>query len=155
MSVCTKKTPDLRCFLKRCLTNTPRRHHLPDGQLSSLYPPSPGFSSFGAAPVMLCCSPSPASSSTPLRPSACNPSFSLVVNIACIRIFCDHLNVFYIFDPTCIVLESGWSSTARMLRLVVSPPSLSPSPANATAKLRASHFTPPSPSCSARLAPLV
>ena len=45
----------------------------------------------------------------------------------CIRIFCDHLNVLYIFDPTCNVLKSSWSSTARMSCLVVSPPSLSSS----------------------------
>ena len=38
--------------LKRCLTNTPRRHRLPDGQLSSPYPPSPSFSSFVATSVM-------------------------------------------------------------------------------------------------------
>ena len=35
-SACTQKTPYLRCgFLKRRLTNTSRRHHLADGQLSS------------------------------------------------------------------------------------------------------------------------
>ena len=44
-----------------------------------------------------------------------------------IRLFCDHLNVLYIFDLTYIVLKSGCSSTARMSHLVVSPPSLSPS----------------------------
>ena len=70
----------------------------------------------------LCCSLSPASSNTPLRPSVCHPSISLVVNIMFIRIFCEHLNVLYVFYPTCIVLKSGWSSTAC---LVVSPPSLS------------------------------
>ena len=58
MSACTQKTPNLRfCFLQRCLTNTTRRHHLPDGQLSSPYPPSPCSSSFGTASVMLCCFP--------------------------------------------------------------------------------------------------
>ena len=126
MSACTQKTqktPNLRCwFLKRRLTNTPRRHRLADGQLLSLYPPSPKFISFGATSVSLCCSLSPASSNTPLRPSVCHPSISLVVNIMFIRIFCEHLNVLYVFDPTCIVLKSGWSSTAC---LVVSPPSLS------------------------------
>ena len=64
---------------------------------------------------------------TPLRPSMYNASISLVVNIMCIHTFCDHLNVLYIIDQTCIVLKSGWSSTARMPRLVVSPPSLSSS----------------------------
>ena len=42
-----------------------------------------------------------------------------------VRTFGDHQNVLYIFDQTCIVLKSGWSSTARMPGLVVSPPSLS------------------------------
>ena len=124
MSACTQKTPNVRCFLKRRLTKTLRRHRLADGQLASLYPPSPSFSSFDAASVMLCFSPPPASSSTPLRPSVCYPSISLVVNITCIRIFCTHSNVLFILDPTCIALWSGWSSTARH---VVSPSSLSPS----------------------------
>ena len=53
---------------KRGLTNTPRRRCLADGQLSSLYLTSPSFSSFGAACAMLCYF-SPASSSTPSRPS--------------------------------------------------------------------------------------
>ena len=127
VSACTQKTPNLRCFFKRRLINTPRHHRVADGKLSSLYPPSPRFSSFGAAFVMLCCSPPPASSSTPLRLSVCYPSISLVVNIMYIRTFCDHLNALYIFDPNCIVLKSGWSSTARMQRLIVSPPSLAPS----------------------------
>ena len=42
-----KKAPKLHSI--RWMTNTPRRHRLADGQLSSLYPPSPTFSSFGAA----------------------------------------------------------------------------------------------------------
>ena len=50
----------------------------------------------------------------------------------CIQTCCDHLtkclNVLHIFDPTCTVSKSGWTSTARMPRLVGSPPSLSPSP---------------------------
>ena len=67
-SACTQKTPNLRCFfVKRRLTNTPRRRRLADGQLSSLYAP-PSFSSFGAASVLMCCSARPASSSAPLRP---------------------------------------------------------------------------------------
>ena len=113
VSACTQKTPNLRCFLKRHLTKKNRRHRLADGQLSLPYPPSPSFRSFGAASVMLCCSPPPASSSTPLRPSVCYPSISLVVNIMIFGIFCDHLNVLFIFDPPCIV-KSGWTSTARM-----------------------------------------
>ena len=52
----------------------PRRHRLADGQLSSFYPASPRFSSFGAASVM-CCS-APACSSTPLRQSVHYPSMS-------------------------------------------------------------------------------
>ena len=37
VSVCTQKAPNLLCcFLERRLTNTPRRHRLADGQLSSL-----------------------------------------------------------------------------------------------------------------------
>ena len=35
-------------------------------------------------------------------------------------------NVLHIFDPACIVLKSGWSSTARMPLLVVRLPPLSP-----------------------------
>ena len=57
---------------------------------------------------------------------------------------CGHLNVLYVFDPTCIVLMSGWSSTARMPRLVVSPASLSLSLPDATRPMTSSlHFTPP------------
>ena len=73
----------------------------------------------------------------------------------CIRTLCEDLNVFDIFDKTYIVLKSGWGSPARMPRLVVSPPSLSLSPPDATANPMASyhHFTPPH-QVSARLAPL-
>ena len=61
-----QKTPNLRGgFRKRRLTNTPRRHRLADGPLSSLYAPSLSFSSFGAASVMICCSARPASPSAP------------------------------------------------------------------------------------------
>ena len=113
---CTQKTPNLRsCFLKRRQTNTPRRHRPDDGQLSSIYPPSLSFSSFGAASVMLCCSSPPASSNTPLRPSVCYPSISLVVNIMYICMFCDRLNELYIFDPTCIV--SSHAGAPRSLPL--------------------------------------
>ena len=66
--------------------------------------------------------------------------------------------MFFIFSTrqTCIVLKLGWSSTARMMRFVVSLPSLSLSPPDANAKPMASshHFTPPR-QVSARLAPLV
>ena len=66
VSACPQKAPNLRFFfLKRRLANTPRRHRLVDGQFSLPYPPSPSFSSFGAASVMLCCFP-PASANTPL-----------------------------------------------------------------------------------------
>ena len=61
---------------------------------------------------------------TPLRPSVYYPDIVLVVTIRCIRTFCDYWNAFRIFDPTCIVLISGWNSTVRLRRLVVSPPSL-------------------------------
>ena len=37
------------------LPRTPRRHRQADDQPSSLYPPSPSFSSFDAASVRLCC----------------------------------------------------------------------------------------------------
>ena len=66
VSACTQKAPNLRCgFLKRRLTNTPRRHRLADGQLSPLYASLPTFSSFGAASVKMCCSARPAYSSAP------------------------------------------------------------------------------------------
>lgn len=107
-------------------TNTLEHHSLADGQLSSLYQPSSKVNSFFAASVIVHCTPLLASSSTHLRPSECYPSISLAVTVMCIRILCDHLHVLYIFDPTCIVLQSGWNSTARMLRLVVFHPSLSP-----------------------------
>ena len=98
VSACTQKCPNLRRgFLKRRLTNIPRCHRLADGQLSSLYAPSPSFSSFGAASVMLCCSAPPAYLSSPLWPSVRYPSIGLVVNIMHIRTFCDHLNVLHIF----------------------------------------------------------
>ena len=102
VSACAQKTPNLRCwFLKQRLANTPRRHRLADGQLSSLSPPSPSFSSFGAAFVM-CCSATPACSSTvtSLRPYVHYSSISLVVNIMFIHFFCDHLNVLYILGQT-------------------------------------------------------
>ena len=38
------------------------------------------------------------------------PSIGLVESRRYIRTFCDHLNVLYIFDPTCVVFKSGWNS---------------------------------------------
>ena len=91
------------------------------------YPPSPSFSSFGAAYVM-CCSTPPACSSTPLRPSVHYPSISLVVNMMCIQTFCDRLNVHYIFDQTGFYrFEVRLELYGANAHLVVSPPSLSPS----------------------------
>ena len=121
----------------------PRRHHLADGPLSSLYAtslplsslhaPSPSLSSFGAASVMMCCSARPASSRAPSalpKPMASShhfdpfAKFKLVWRRICICRFCNHLNVLHIFDQTCIVLMLGWRSTAG---LPDSPPHLSPS----------------------------
>ena len=128
VSACTQKTPNLRCsFLKRRLMNTPQRHRLAGGQLSSLCPPSPSFSSFGAASVMLCSSAPPACSSTPLRPSINYPSISLV-NIMCTQTFCENLNVLYIFDQTDLYrFDVRLELYATNARLIVSSPSLSPS----------------------------
>ena len=96
-----------------------------DGQLSSLYPPSPSFSSSGAASVMFCCSAIPARSSTP---SVQYPSISLVVKLMCIQTLCDHLKALYIFDQTYLhrfeVRLELYSANAR---LIVNPPPLSPS----------------------------
>ena len=128
VSACAQNTPNLRCFLKRRLTNTPRRHRLTDGQLSSLDRPSPSVSSFGASPVMLCCSAPPAWSSSPLRPSMHYPSTSLVVNIMHIQPFCEHLNILYIFDQADVYrFEVRLELYGANVRLVVSPRSLSPS----------------------------
>ena len=128
VSACTQKTPNLRCgFLKRRLTNTPRRHCLADCQLLSLYPPSPSFSSFGAASVILCCSVPSDYSSTPLRPCVHYPSIRLV-NTLYIQTFCEHLNVLYIFDLTDLYrFEVRLELYADNTRLIGSVPSLSPS----------------------------
>ena len=85
----------------------PRRHHLADGPLSSLYALSPSLSSFGAASAMMCCSARPASSSAP----SVLPEHRIRRNIIYIRRFCDHINVLHIFDQTRIVLKLGWRST--------------------------------------------
>ena len=78
------------------------------------------------------------------------PEYHLDRSITCICKFCDHLNVLYIFDQTCIVLKSGCSSTVRMTRLVVSPPSLSSShpPMPPPRRWPALVTLPPSPSFS-------
>ena len=69
-SACPRKTPNLRCgFRKRRLKNTPQRHALPMASSHHFTHPHPSFSSFGVAPVMMCCSARPASSSEPIRPS--------------------------------------------------------------------------------------
>ena len=76
------------------------------------------------------------------------PSISLILNIMCIKTFSDHLNVLYIFDQTDLDRVE-----VRLERLVVSPPSLSPShPAKPMASSR--RFIPRRLG-SARLAPLV
>ena len=116
----------------------PRRHHLADGPLSSLGAPSPSFSSFGAASVMMCCSARPASSSA----HSVLPEDRIGRSIIYVRRFCDHINVLHIFDPTCIVLKLGWRYTTGPPDLFSS--SLVPvSPPDATAKPMASshHFT--------------
>ena len=53
-------------FSKRCLTNISRRHRLADGQLSSPYPPSQSFSSFGAASVLCCFLPDLSNTALPM-----------------------------------------------------------------------------------------
>ena len=88
-----------RWFSQMTPDEHPRRHHLADGPLSSLYAPSPSLSSFGAASVMMCCSARPASSSAP----SVLPEDRIGRNIICIRRCCDHIDVLHIFDQTCIV----------------------------------------------------
>ena len=90
--------------------------------------PSPSFSSFGAASMMLCCSVPPACSSTPLQPSMNYPSISIIVNIMCIQTFCEHLNVLYIFDQTDLHrFKIRQELSSANPRLIVSPPPLSSS----------------------------
>ena len=108
----------------------PRRHHLADGPLSSLYAPSPSLSSVGAASVMMCCSARPASSSAP----SVLPEDRIIINI---RRCCDHINVLHIFDETCIVLKLGWRSTTGPPDLWSCTP-VPGSPPDATAKPMAS-----------------
>ena len=47
-------------------------------------------------------------------------SIGLVVNQIYTRRFGDHVNVLHIFDQTCIVLKSGWSSTSTTARMPAS-----------------------------------
>ena len=156
MSACTQKPPNLRrCwFLKRRLTSTPRRHRLADGRLSSLHPPSPSFSSFGAASVMLWCS-APACSGAPLRASVYYQSFS-IVNIMCIQTFCDHLNGIYFFDQTDLYrFKVRLELYGASARLVVSPPSFSSSHPPTPPTRRWPALITLSPQVSAHLKPLV
>ena len=84
------------------------------------------FQLVGNTSVMLCYS-APACSSTTLRPSVHNPSTSLVVNIMCTQTFCDHLNL-HIFDQTDLYrFEGRLELYGANARVVISPPSLSPS----------------------------
>ena len=77
--------------------------------------------------MMLCCSAPSACSSTPLRPSVHYPGISLV-NATCIQTFFYHLNVLFIFDQTGLYrFEFRLELYGANARLVVSPPSLSPS----------------------------
>ena len=109
---CTQNAPTLCCmFFKRCPTNTPRPHRLPDGQLSAPYSPSPSLSSFGAASVMFCCC-LPASLTTTSTPSVHYPVNSLVVHTRYLYNIGDHLNVHNMFDQPGIVLESARRRTS-------------------------------------------
>ena len=84
-------------------------------------------------------------------------SISLVVNIMYVQKNCELLNSLYIFDQTLLYrFEVRLELYAANARLVVSPPSVSVSPPDATAKPMASshRFTPPR-QVSTRLAPLV
>ena len=66
VSACPQKAPSLyRGIRKRRPMNSPRLHRLVNGQLSSHYAPLPSISALAAAPVIMCCSDRPASSSAP------------------------------------------------------------------------------------------
>ena len=130
VSACTQKTPNLlrRWFLKRRLTNNPRRHRVADHQLWSLYPHSPSLSSFDAAFVMLCCSASPVCSSTPLTAVCGLPEYQSVVKIMCIQTFCNNPNVLILSTrQTCIALKCRLELSDANAHLVGSPRSLSSS----------------------------
>ena len=115
-----------RCFSHMTPDEHPRRHHLADGPLSSLYAPSPDLSSFDAASVMMCCSARPASSSAPsMSPYKC-PYFRPDL---------------YRFEVR-LELNDGSALSVVLTCLRLTP--------DATAKPTASvrHFTPPLPSFS-------
>ena len=99
---------------------------------------------------LLCCSAPLASSSEPIRPTACYPSIGLVVNIVHIRTFCDHINVLHMVDKTSIVLKSALRFTAaRMLASSLDFPCLRLTPRRhhqADGQLKP--LSPPSPSFS-------
>ena len=111
----------------------PRRHHRADGPLSSLYEPSPGLSSFGAASVMMCYSARLASSSAPSVLPENRIGRDIIYNRRC----CDHINVLDIFDQNCIVSKLGWRSTTGPPDLWPSSP-VPDSPPDATTKPKAS-----------------
>ena len=94
----------------------------------------------------------PACSSTPLRPSVHSPSISLVVYIMCIQTLCDHLNVLYFSTRQDLHrFEVRLELYGANARLVVSPPSLSPShppTPHRQADGQLSPLYPPSPSFS-------
>ena len=111
----------------------PRRHHLADGPLLSLYTPSPSLDSFGETSVIMCCSARHASLSAP----SVLPEDRIGYNIRHIRPCCDHINVVLIFDQTCVVLKLGWTSTTGLPDLWSSSP-VAGSLADATANPMAS-----------------
>ena len=97
MHVCVRSVRSCertRWFSQMTPDEHPRRHHLADGPLSSLYTPSPSLSSFGATSVMMCCSARHASSSAP----SVLPEDRIDRNIRYIRRCCDHINVLHIFN---------------------------------------------------------
>ena len=148
MATCTQNTPNLQCwFLKRRLTNTPRRHRLADGQLSSLYPPSSSFRSFDAGSVM--CSPAPPVSSSTLTAVCVLPEYRSG------RKYKVHLDILWLskcplyFQPDVYreVRLELYGANARVLSLVL--PSLPLTPQrHRQADGQLSSLYPPSPSFS-------
>ena len=131
-------------FSRKRLTNTPRRHRLADGQLSSLfYPPSPSFGSFGAACDVLL--RSSCLFERTLTAVCALPEYqSCLVNIICIQTFCDDLNIHYIFDRTDLYrFEVNLRREDPPLRLSSFPLYLSPPDATAKPMPSSHHFTPP------------
>ena len=129
VSACANKNPNVRCwFLKRRLTNTPRRHRLADGQLSSLY--HPHQISARLEPPLWCCAVPlllPVRAYPHGRLCLARVSVFYIYLVMCIQTLCDHLNTLYIFDQTFLyhfaVRLELYGANAR---LVVSPASLSP-----------------------------